>query len=80
MLKQAIGKHEASPKPAAFGQLCVETVVAGAAVVAGTDQPSSGGCVLKQPFDNPHLTKPEPAAFRRRCVKTVATSYFKEVS
>ena len=37
------------PKPAAFGRLCVETV-SFLNLNSSSDQPPSGGCVLKPPF------------------------------
>ena len=55
--------------PAAFRRLCVETVN-GLTNRKGSNQPPSGGCVLKPLPCRTGANAPNPAAFRRLCVET----------
>ena len=59
-----------SPIPAAFGRLCVETVIYTAPFATLETQPPSGGCVLKPFFRLAFLLRRFPAAFGRLCVET----------
>ena len=59
-----------SGEPAAFRRLCVETGTSGANLFRGSDQPPSGGCVLKHYGGQRETMLVEPAAFRRLCVET----------
>ena len=59
--------------PAAFGRLCVETVTE-PYTPAGSDQPPSGGCVLKQNIQGTISRRIKPAAFGRLCVETSTIS------
>ena len=65
--RQYHGEYRA---PAAFGRLCVETDLA-KKVKKEWAQPPSGGCVLKQCFENIEVANDFPAAFGRLCVETV---------
>ena len=59
--------------PAAFGRLCVETVMIMTALFAYVFQPPSGGCVLKRQRLLFPVSGRLPAAFGRLCVETVRT-------
>ena len=56
--------------PAAFGRLCVETVILRLPKALLKHQPPSGGCVLKLAL-NTGIDAGYPAAFGRLCVETV---------
>ena len=58
--------------PAAFRRLCVETIF-GLRPAKATNQPPSGGCVLKHDKTCSHPCHHDPAAFRRLCVETFKT-------
>ena len=55
---------------AAFGRLCVETIVKGTLAEALAPQPPSGGCVLKLQTTPRIRPNPKAAAFGRLCVET----------
>ena len=55
--------------PAAFGRLCVETLLR-VGVTRKFSQPPSGGCVLKPLFSYIIKKEERPAAFGRLCVET----------
>ena len=55
--------------PAAFGRLCVETII-NCFMRVIRFQPPSGGCVLKQLQGHIVGVKKFPAAFGRLCVET----------
>ena len=65
--------------PAAFRRLCVETVIT-CSIWYLTQQPPSGGCVLKPSGQRRQYQHRPPAAFGRLYVETVATSCFEDVS
>ena len=66
--------------PAAFGRLCVETVLLRLAGVARVfHQPPSGGCVLKLRQRRIKVNRLGPAAFGRLCVETFAAPVRAEV-
>ena len=65
---------------AAFRRLCVETLNSSLGVKF-SDQPPSGGCVLKHRFVGDNLGADEAAAaFRRLCVETSQGTPLKEIT
>ena len=56
--------------PAAFGRLCVETMVISSGSLPVNCQPPSGGCVLKLKLQQKLQGVDMPAAFGRLCVET----------
>ena len=56
--------------PAAFGRLCVETIIQPQTNKSTINQPPSGGCVLKRFEPCVGRSFCQPAAFGRLCVET----------
>ena len=71
MLKQVLDLSPQISGTAAFRRLCVETTKT-IPITRQTEQPPSGGCVLKLNFLF-FLAVLWPAAFRRLCVETKNT-------
>ena len=55
---------------AAFGRLCVETLNSLVSELATSEQPPSGGCVLKHHVFDRNVHRLTAATFRWLCVET----------
>ena len=67
-------------RPAAFGRLCVETTSSERIKSSSSNQPPSGGCVLKHSRFRIIFTIIPPAAFGRLCVETNLVQNIPDVS